>query len=367
MRVAILHDYLNQYGGAERVLEVFLELFPEADLYALLYDEQRTGGRFRGRVTKTSFLDFGFVRRNHRLFLPFMPLASEKLKSREEYDLIISSSAGYAKGFGVRGKYHICYCHSPLRYAWEWNYMKEMPFAPWPLKEAVIRPILNYLREWDRRAASRVNVFLANSNYIKDKIRIYYGRSAEVVYPPADSSVFRYKESEKSGGFLLMVGRLLYYKRFDLGIRAAALLRKKLVVVGRGPEYKKLKSSADSRFVKFAEAPTDEALAKLYNQAEFLMFPQTEDFGLVAAEAQMCGLPIIAYDEGGARDIVKPCKTGVLFKTQNPEALVKAVKDAEKISWNRQKISESGGRFGKSAFVCRFSEIMESLGFSLGV
>jgi len=365
MRVAILHDYLNQYGGAERVLEVFLELFPEADLYTLLYDERRTGGRFKGRVTKTSFLDFKFVRKHHRLFLPFMPLASEKLKGNGEYDLIISSSAGYAKGFGVRGKYHICYCHSPLRYAWEWNYMKEMPFAPWPLKESLIRPILNRLRKWDKKAAQNVNVFLANSNYIKDKIRVYYGRDAEVVYPPTNASVFKYQKQEKSGGFLLMVGRLLYYKRFDLGIRAATLLRKKLVVVGRGPEYKKLKALADLRFVSFMEAPTDQDLAKLYNQAEFLIFPQIEDFGLVAAEAQMCGLPIIAYDEGGSQDIVKSGKTGVFFKVQNSEAVAKAIRAAEKISWHREKIAETGGRFGKSAFVCRFLEVLESLGFSL--
>ncbi len=364
MRVAILHDYLNQYGGAERVLEVFLELFPEADLYTLLYDERRTGGRFKGRVTKTSFLDFKFVRQHHRLFLPFMPLASEKLTGKGEYDLLISSSAGYAKGFGVRGKYHICYCHSPLRYAWEWNYMKDMPLSPWPLRESIIRPILNYLRAWDKRMAQKVNVFLANSNYIKDKIRVYYGRDAEVVYPPTNSSIFKYREA-KAGGFMLMVGRLLYYKRFDLGIRAAALLRKKLIVVGRGPEYKKLKNLADSRFVNFVEAPTDQDLAKLYSQAEFLIFPQIEDFGLVAAEAQMCGLPIIAYDEGGSRDIVKSGKTGLFFKTQNPEALAKVIRDAEKISWPRQKISETGGRFGKSAFICRFSEILESLGFSL--
>lgn len=365
MRVAILHDYLNQYGGAERVLEVFLELFPKADLYTLLYDERRTGGRFKNRVTKTSFLDFKFVRSRHRLFLPFMPFAAERLKGKEEYDLILSSSAGYAKGFGVRGKYHICYCHSPLRYAWEWNYMKDMPFSPWALRETLIRPILNYLRIWDKKAAENVNVFLANSNYIRDKIRVYYGRDAEVLYPPTDTSTFKYKPQEKSGGYLLMVGRLLYYKRFDLGIRAASILRKKLIIVGHGPEYKKLKAIADPRFVRFVEAPTDRDLAKLYNQADFLIFPQIEDFGLVAAEAQLCGLPIIAYDEGGSKDIIKSGKTGIFFKTPNPEAVVKAIKDAEKISWDKEKISEAGERFGKSAFICGFSKILESLGFAL--
>jgi glycosyltransferase involved in cell wall biosynthesis len=365
MRVAILHDYLNQYGGAERVLEVFLELFPKADLYTLLYDERRTGGRFKNRVTKTSFLDFKFVRGHHRLFLPFMPLAAEKLRGNGEYDLIISSSAGYAKGFGIQGKYHICYCHSPLRYAWEWNYMKDMPFSPWPLREALIRPILNYLRTWDKKAAENVNVFFANSNYIRDKIRVYYGRDAEVLYPPTDTSTFKYKAQEKSGGYLLMVGRLLYYKRFDLGIRASALLRKKLIIVGHGPEYKKLKAMADSRFVRFVEAPTDRDLSKLYNQADFLIFPQIEDFGLVAAEAQLCGLPIIAYDEGGSKDIIKSGKTGIFFKTPNPEALVKAIKDAEKITWDKEKIAEAGERFGKSAFICKFSKVLESLGFAL--
>lgn len=181
MKVAILHDYLNQFGGAERVLKTLLDIFPKADLYTLLHDEERTLGLFKNRVKGTSFLDIPLVRRRHRAFIPLMPLATKMLRPKEEYDLVISSTAGYAKGIPVKAKYHICYCHSPLRYAWEADYLKKLSFSPWPLTQSVLYPIASWLKNWDKRASQNVNLFIANSDFIAGKIKSYYGREAEVI------------------------------------------------------------------------------------------------------------------------------------------------------------------------------------------
>ncbi len=350
MRVAILHDYLNQYGGAERVLEAFLELFPEADLFTLLYDAEKTRGAFERNIRKTSFLDNYVVRRKHRAFIPLMPLAARLLKYDGLYDLVLSSSAGYGKGIGIRGRYHISYCHSPLRYAWEIDYLKDLPFTPWPLKEVVVQPIAHRLRAWDRRSANRVNLFLANSNYIAKKVRSYYGRDATVIYPPVDTALFRPDRTLGGEPYYLMVGRLLYYKRFELGIQAFNQLRKRLLVVGRGPEAAKLAGQATSRKIEFIPYASDDDLRVLYSNAQALIFPQIEDFGLVAAEAQACGTPVLAYRGGGAEEIVVDGTTGLFFNTQRPEAIVEAVRHFETMELDRTSIRRLSYRFSKEEF-----------------
>lgn len=375
MRVAIFHDYLNQFGGAERVLLAFLELFPEADLYTILYDERKTFGFFRNKVTGTSFLDFQTVRKRHRFFIPLMPWASEKMVIKNNYDLIISSTAGYAKGFNYSRRhgyipFHICYCHSPLRYAWEFDYLKDVPFAPWPFKELVVKPVANWLRKWDLRTADRVNIFIANSKFIAQKIKFYYKREASVIYPPVDLGKFYYDPPPhsnrlKSEDYYLMVGRLLYYKRFDLGIEVFNRLKLPLKIVGLGPEAEKLKRNANLNFIDFIPAATDEELKNIYNRARALIFPQIEDFGLVAAEAQACGLPVIAFDGGGAREIVVERKTGLFFKEQTPAALVRAIKEFEKLKFDRSEIAEQARRFSKEKFKSAFAEAVRKNGFEI--
>lgn len=362
MRVAVLHDYLNQSGGAERVLLAILGIFPDADLYTLLYDKDKTSGLFEKNITKTSFLDSRLVREKHRAFIPFMPMAAKRLKAKG-YDLVISSTAGYGKGIAVEAPYHICYCHSPLRYAWEIDYLKDLPFAPWPLKEMVVKPIANRLKAWDKKAAERVNLFVANSKFIAKKINSYYGRDAVVLYPPVDTDVFYPDTETERGNYYLMVGRLLYYKRFDLGIQAFNRLKKPLYIIGRGPETEKLKSLATSPLITFVPYVTDGELRKLYSGAQALVFPQVEDFGLVAAEAQACGCPVLAYRGGGAEEIVMNRKTGLFFGEQRPEAIMESVRESETMRWNRAVIAKNAERFSAAAFRRGFEAVVRNAGY----
>lgn len=370
MRVALFHDYLNQFGGGERVFRVLTEMFPHSDIYTLLYDEKKTFGLFEGNgKVHTSFLDRPFVRGKHRAFIPLMPLASGMMKVADTYDLVISSSAGYAKGFGMYRKesnaFHICYCHSPLRYAWEIDYLKNLPFAPRSMSKGPLRPIAEWLRRWDRKASTRVNLFIANSHFIAEKINAYYDRDAEVVYPPVDLRTFFYEPGTPEGDYCLMVGRMLYYKGFDLGIRAFNRMKKKLVVIGRGPEERKLRSIANPQYIEFVSAVSDEKLRRYYHTAKALIFPQIEDFGLVAAEAQACGLPVIAFSQGGGGEIVADRETGIIFTEQTAEAIIAAVREFETKTFDRKRIAARAERFSEDVFRARFTEIVRRAGFRL--
>lgn len=356
MRVALVHDYLNQYGGAERVLETLMEIFPEAPVYTLMHDTEKTGGRFAGRVVKTSFLDFPLARGRHRLFIPLMPLAASSIDLKDDYDLIISDTAGFAKGIRYgKNTRHISYIHTPLRYAWEQEeYLAPIMSAT---KLTLAKPILNYLKWWDYRTGQRPDVLLANSEFIAGKIRKYYDRESTVIYPPVDTARFFYRPiraNKAIDGYYLAIGRLLHYKRFDLIVEAFARLGLPLKIVGSGPEYGKLLSKIYELKAKNIELCTfvhDESeLRGLYSNAKALVFPQVEDFGLVAAEAQACGTPVIAYAAGGAMEIVEDGKTGVLFKEQTVESLAEAVRQFKKKKFSRPAIAQSARRFSKESF-----------------
>ncbi|MEX1014952.1 MAG: glycosyltransferase [Candidatus Paceibacterota bacterium] len=371
MRVAIFHDYLNQYGGAERTLEVILEIFPDADIYTLLYDEEKTLSKFKNYNITTSFLNNKFIKNNHRFFIPLMPLASGLMKVKTDYDLIFSSSAGYAKGFGYFNKkvtdiFHICYCHTPLRYAWEIDYLKDLSLAPWLLKRFFVYPIAKILKRWDKKASKYVNVFITNSNFIKRKIRAYYNKDSEVIFPPVNQDIF-YPELDKDlrdEGYYLMTGRLLYYKLFNLGVSAFNKLKKPLKIVGSGPEAKALKKLAKDN-IEFLPYVTDEELRKLYSNAKAFIFPQVEDFGLVAAEAQMCGTTVIAYRIGGSEDIVEENKTGLFFYNQKSKNLVQAVNKFESMKFNKDYIAKKADVFSQESFKKGIIKVVENSGFKI--
>lgn len=346
------------------MLEALFEIFPEADLYTLLYDE-RAAGSFRKNIKGTSFLDNPAVRRRHRVFIPLMPLAAKNMKIGNDYDLILSSSAGYGKGFNHQSKkaFHISYCYTPLRYAWEIDYLKNIPFSPWPLNQYIAHPIAKALRRWDKRAAENVNVFVAVSGFIAEKIKSYYGRESEIVYPPVDTEVFYPDfQSNYPSDYYLMVGRLLYYKLFDLGIKAFNALRKPLKIVGSGPEAEKLKSIAGDN-IEFIDRISDKGLRMLYSNARAFIFPQIEDFGLVAAEAQACGTPVIAYRKGGGVEIVEDKKTGIFFDNQSVDSLTQAVREFEKQHFDRSYIAKSAQRFSKEKFKEGIIKVVKSHGF----
>lgn len=356
MRVALVHDYLNQYGGAERVLETLSEIFPEAPIYTLFYNKDKTFNKFEGKIGGTSFLNHDMVIKNHRLFIPLMPMAASRMNLGSDYDLILSSSAGYAKGIRHNGKsFHIAYCHTPLRYAWEYSrYFNWSPFL-----KLLSAPAFWYLRTWDRLSGQKPKLLLANSNYIADKLKRYYNRQAEVLYPPVDLKVFYPDLKIKKGGYFLAVGRMIHYKRFDLVIQAFNKLNLPLLVVGDGPELENLKKMARSPKIHFLPFADESELRVLYNGAEALIFPQVEDFGLVAAEAQACGTPVIAYSEGGAKEIVEDGITGLFFHHQAVDELNLAIKKFLLSSFDRNLIRESAKRFSKAKFKNRILSIVK--------
>lgn len=358
MRIAIVHDYLNQYGGAERVLEVLLETFPEAHVYTLFHDPEQTHHRFTPRIKKTSFLDMQTVWQNHRAFIPLMPIAASFLKLSDEYDVILSATAGFAKGISYTEHIpHLSYCYTPLRYAWEFpNY-----FPHWPVFiKMLAAPAFSYLRWWDYRAGQRPQRIIAISHFIAEKIQKYYGREADIIYPPVDLDMFYPDKNASRNGYFLAVGRFLHYKRFDLIIEAFNQLQLPLIVVGVGPEQERLKKMARSPKIQFMPFVDENELRLLYSGAEALIFPQVEDFGLVAAEAQACGTPVIAYAVGGAQEIIQDGKTGILFSHQNVPDLVFAVKKFLLTTFHASAIRRSAQRFSKTRFQKQIKAIVEN-------
>lgn len=358
MKIALVHDYLNQYGGAERVLEALCEIFPQAQVHTLFYDKEKTLGRFEGRIGKTSFLNKKAVIKNHRPFIPLMPLAASQINLGNDYDVVLSSSAGYGKGVRHhKNTFHISYCHTPLRYAWE--YYKYFNWSP--LLKFLTSPIFNYLRWWDKRAAQKPDIMLANSFYIADKIKNYYNREAEVLYPPVDNKVFYRDRKIKKSGYFLAAGRLLAYKKFDLIIQAFNKLNLPLLIAGDGPELKNLKKLVKSPKIHFANFVGENELRNLYNEAEALIFPQVEDFGLTAAEAQACGTPVIAFSQGGAREIVEDRKTGIFFHRQSIDDLAMAIKKFQLSSFDEKEMIKSARRFSKTKFKKKILKLVSSI------
>ncbi|MDP1688578.1 MAG: glycosyltransferase [bacterium] len=368
MKVALIHDYLNQWGGAERVLEVLAEMFPDAPIYTLLYDEEKTLHKFSGNIGKyrkiiTSFLDKPRVRKNHRPFIPLMPLAMRLLKLDPSIDLVISSSASFAKGIhlGPNTK-HLSYIHSPLRYAWETDYLPPETTSP---QRFLYKPLLSYLRRWDFSAAQKPEILVANSVFISRKIKEYYGRDSLIIYPPVDLSIFnpdtKY-DTQNSKKYFLAIGRFLHYKKFDLIIETFRELGLPLKIVGRGREEEKLKKLASGttniEFLPFAK--NDMELKKLYQNARALIFPQIEDFGLVAAESIACGTPVIAYNAGGAKEIVNNY-SGILFPQQTQKFLVRAVNEfiLKENNFKPEIVAEQAKKFSKDNFILEINKIIK--------
>jgi len=348
MKVALVHDYLNQYGGAERVLEAFCQIFPKAPIYTLLYDKKKTGYAFDRRLIKTSFLQkIPLVRSHHRPFLMLMPIAIEQF-DLSEYDLVLSDSASYAKGVIVGPKtLHICYCHTPIRYAWDdsHRYIEEFGY-PGPIKK-IIPFFMNYIRFWDGKAAQRVDKFIANSQFVANRIKKYYRRDSEVIYPPVNSSLF-YLAAEPQKYFL-MVGRFLPYKRFDLAIKAFNRLGLPLKIVGDGPDKTRLVKMAKNN-IEFVGLVSEEKLRDYYANCRAFIFPQEEDFGITAVEAMASGRPVIAYRAGGALEIIQEGITGVFFNEQKPESLIEVLKSFRPDDFKPELIRKRALEFDQEKF-----------------
>ena len=348
MKIALVHDYLNQYGGAERVLERLCAMFPEAPIFTTLYDEKATRGAFHGVDIRTSFLQrLPLVSRYHHAFSFLMPLAFEQFDF-SSYDVVLSVSSSSSKGIITKPHTkHVCYCLTPPRYLWDdaHRYVHEFQYPKF-IKQ-LIPPILSYLRIWDKEASLRVDHFVAISHFVRTRIKKYYNRDAQVIYPPVDAGVFHIVDHPDD--YFLMVGRLVAYKKFDIAIRVFNELGWPLKIVGDGIEMKRLKSMANSN-IEFLGRVDDEKLASLYSHASAIVFPQEEDFGIVPLEAMASGRPVIAYRGGGAKETVIEGVTGIFFDEQSEASLRTALESFDPSHFNPYECRNRALMFSVSKF-----------------
>ena len=364
--VAIVHDWLPLYGGAERLLEQIIVVFPQADIYTLIDtvpDAQR--GFLGGRPVTTSFIQrLPFGRTKYRSYLPLLPLAIEQF-DLSTYDLIVSSSYAVAKGV-ITGpdQLHVSYVHSPIRYAWDLQhqYLREAGLERGP-KSWLARLILHHIRLWDARTANGVDHFIANSHFIRRRIWKVYRREVKVIYPPVDVSAFGLCEQKED--FYLTASRMVPYKKMDLIVQAfSGMPDRKLVVIGDGPDFAKIKAHAGPNVTLLGYQPF-EVLREHMQRARAFVFAAEEDFGIVPVEAQACGTPVIAYGKGGALETVRglhnPQPTGVFFDRQTPHALAEAVRTFEQNQsrFDSRVIRDHAQRFGQQRFKTEFSAFVE--------
>ncbi len=357
MRIALVHDYLVQHGGAERVLECFTEIFPFAPIYTLIYDKKLMHGVFQDRDIRTSFLQkMPFIKNRHRIFPQLMPMAIEQFDF-SAYDIVLSDSSSYAKGIVVAPEtLHLCYMHTPMRYAWDdcQKYTSDFYF-PDIIKKAV--PFfMNYIRLWDRISVERVDKLIANSNFVAKRIKKYYHKESLVIHPPVD--VKKFHIGKKQDNYFLMVGRIIAYKRFDIAVHAFNKLGLPLKIIGRGPELKRLKKIAKSN-IEFLGRVPDGKLADYYAGCQAFIFPQEEDFGIVAIEAMASGRPLIAYRGGDIVEHMEEGKTGIFFENQTPNDIIVAVRKFNSKNYNPEYIRKSVLGFDKEIFKKKIKNYVE--------
>ncbi len=365
MRVALVHEYMVQYGGAERVLEVFREIFPNAPIFTLLYDPESTHGKFQNADIRVSFLQkIPFAKKYHRLFPALMPLAIEQF-DLSYYDLVISDSSSFAKGIITLPKTkHICYCHTPMRFAWDdcQSYTKESDY-PSAVKKFV--PFaMNYIRIWDEVAAKRVDHFIANSNFVASRIKKYYQQDSIVIYPPVDAREMQAQtnKNKKRPKYFLAFTRLLSYKNIGIVVDVFNQLGLPLKVVGVGPLMKKLKKKANIN-IEFLGFLPEEKKVEIYSDARAFLFPQEEDFGITAVEAMACGTPVIAYRGGGALETIVENENGIFFNEQTPQSLLKAIYEfiSKEKSFDSPKIQKRALQFDKEIFKKNIKNFIEKI------
>ncbi len=393
MKVALIHDHLAQDGGAEKVLKVLADMFPDAPIYTLLYDKENADKHFKNRRIETSVIQSlpGGIK-HYQWYMPFMPMAVEffDLKS---YDLVISDASAFAKGvITAPDTLHICYCHTPTRYLWSdtHEYINALKYNKYFKK--IISLVLNYVRVWDRAAADRVDKYIANSKTVKRRIRKYYKADSTVIYPPVDIDKFSIAPTNPptplskggfnppnpplikggdmenpplqkggEGGYFLIGGRLAPYKRVDMVIEAFKKLDKKLKIFGDGVDMERLKKIAgDDKNIEFLGRVSDEEMADLYRKCQAFINPQEEDFGITVVEAMASGRPVIAFRKGGAVETIIEGKTGIFFNKQTPESLVEAVSKFDSNNFNPNEIRARAEQYGVERFKEEIKEFIDN-------
>jgi glycosyltransferase involved in cell wall biosynthesis len=349
VNVALVHDWLNQKGGAENVLEILAQLFPDAPIYTSMYDPDRMPPAYRSWDIRTSFMRWlpGVID-HHQTYMPLYPLAFRSF-DLSSHDLVISNKSGFCHGVRTRpSAVHICYCLTPTRYIWMYDlYQKREEIRP--LVDLLVRGVLPALRRWDYAVAQQVTYFIAISTAIQTRIRRYYDRESVVIYPPVDTD--RYTPSgEPLEDYFLVVSRLIPYKRVDLAVQAFTELGLPLVVVGDGRDRAKLQAMAGPNVTFMGQVPFGTELLTLYRRCQAFVFPGLEDFGIAPVEAQAAGRPVIAYAGGGALDTVQEGVTGTFFYEPTPEALVSVAADFSAADYSPHSCRASAERFSADTF-----------------
>lgn len=357
MRVALVHDYLNQMGGAEKVLLALHELYPQAPIYTSIFEPRRVDARFRKMDIRTSFMQrMPLVRRHHQPFLPLYPYAFERLDLRA-YDLVISDSSAFAKGIVTRPEaLHICYCHTPMRWAWSYeDYVERERLGR--MARTVLPFFVTWLRAWDYATAARVDYFVANSPSVAARIAKYYRRDCVEIPPPVDTS--QYRLSDEVDDAFLIVSRLVPYKRIDVAVRAFTTLGLPLHIIGAGRDERRLRRMAGKN-VKFLGRLSDDQVRAHLARCRAFIFPGEEDFGLTPVEAQASGRPVIAYGAGGALASVVEGATGEFFYEQTPEALAEVVSRFQHERYDPLAIRRHAEEFDTQVFLRRLSQFVEA-------
>ena len=346
MRVALIHDWLTGFRGGEKVLEALCELYPDATIFTMVHIPDSTSPVIESHPIRTAFTQrFPAVKSIYRWYLPIYPWAVESL-DLDGYDLVISSSHCVAKGvITPPDSMHICYCHTPMRYVWDrfGDY-----FGNGVKARLIYGPVAHYLRKWDVASAARVDHFIANSKHVAGRIQKYYGREAEVIYPPVDTDVY-VPTDEAPEDYYLIVSALVPYKRLDLAIDAFNKRSEPLLIVGTGPQEAKLKARA-GRNIRFLGGLSQRELRPLYQRCQAALLPGVEDFGIVPVEALACGRPVVAFAEGGALESVRDGETGVFFSESSPKALSDAIDRVSSLRFNRQAIRSWALGFSRQHF-----------------
>jgi len=356
MKIALIHDMLVQEGGQERVLRALQELFPSAPTFVLIYDKKARKELYNDKDIRSTFLQkMPNIETKYQWYLPLMSSAIESHDLRE-FDVVLSSSSSFAKGILCRPQtLHICYCHTPTRYLWSdpQGYVEDLPY-PNTIKN-FLPFYLSHLRKWDWTAAQRVDHFLANSKTVQQRIKRYYNRDAQVIYPPVDVNNFNIAESIDN--YYLMGGRLVPYKRYDLAIKAFNKLDMPLKIFGTGPEFERLKNLANPN-IKFLGRISEKKKAELYSKCIAFINPQEEDFGITAIEAMASGRPVIAYGAGGASETILPGQTGEFIQDQTWENLANTIIHFQPNKYDPVEIRRHTLQFNKERFQGQIREFI---------
>jgi len=369
MKIALIHDYLDHWGGAELVFSALVELFPQADIFSFTYDKENIKNFLQVKNVNTSFINNvpNFLKKRKRYLLPVMPTLPEMFDLKD-FDVVISSSSAFAKGVVVNpGTLHICYCHTPMRFAWDWHIEYKKEQRKGLITNIIVSILTNYLRIWDFSNSQRVDYFIANSQNVADRIKKYYRRDSKVIYPFADipkkyNEKDNFSHTSKKEKYFLIISQLTPYKRIDLAIEAFNKLELPLVIAGDGKDRKRLKKLSNSN-VKFLGFVSDDKKWELLAGCEALIFSGEDDFGITMVEAAMAGKPVLAYRGGGALEIVKEGLTGEFFDYPSPEVLAEGVKRIRDniLKYDSETIKKEAIKFSKKRFKREFMEYFKEI------